>query len=71
MLRCSLTRYCSLLMIEILIIVFVVGFIVYYMIRHPLRSMKRIGQGVGLFTLGILGLGLFLVFSFGLLTLLA
>ena len=43
-------------MIEILIVVFVVGFIVYYLIRHPLRSMKRIGQGVGLFALGILGL---------------
>ena len=58
-------------MIEILIVVFVVGFIVYYLIRHPLKSMKRIGQGMGLFVLGILGLGLFLVFSFGLLSLLA
>ena len=60
MLRCSLTRYCS-LMIELLIVVFVVGFIVYYMIRHPLRSMKRIGQGVGLIALGILGLFAFLM----------
>ena len=60
MLRCSLTRYCS-LMIELLIIVLVVGFIVYYMIRHPLRSMKRIGQGVGLIALGILGLSAFLM----------
>ena len=60
MLRCSLTRYCS-LMIELLIVVFVVGFIVYYMIRHPLRSMKRIGQGMGLFVLGILGLSAFLM----------
>ena len=50
-------------MIELLIITFVVGFIVYYMIRHPLRSMKRIGQGMGLFVLGILGMGAFIVLS--------
>ena len=48
-------------MIEILIVIFVVGFILYYMLRHPLRAMKRIGQGVGLFALGILGLGAFLM----------
>ena len=58
-------------MIELLIVVFLAGFLTYYLIRHPLRSMKRIGQGMGLFVLGILGLGLFLVFSFGLLSLLA
>ena len=57
-------------MIEILIIVFVVGFIIYYMIRHPLRSIKRIGQGMGLFVLGILGLTGFIVLAFGALTLL-
>ena len=57
-------------MIEFLIVVFVVGFIIYYMIRHPLRSMKRIGQGMGLFVLGILGMSAFLVFAFGALTLL-
>ena len=57
-------------MIEILIIVFVVGFIIYYMIRHPLRSIKRIGQGLGLFALGILGLTGFIVLAFGALTLL-
>lgn len=57
-------------MIEILIVIFVVGFILYYMIRHPLRSMKRIGQGFGLFALGILGLTGFLVLAFGALTLL-
>jgi len=57
-------------MIEILIIVFVVGFIIYYMVRHPLRSIKRIGQGMGLFVLGILGLTGFIVLAFGALTLL-
>ena len=57
-------------MIELLIIVFVVGFIIYYMVRHPLRSIKRIGQGMGLFVLGILGLTGFIVLAFGALTLL-
>ena len=57
-------------MIEILIIVFVVGFIIYYMVRHPLRSIKRIGQGMGLFVLGILGLTGVIVLAFGALTLL-
>ena len=57
-------------MIELLIIVFVVGFIIYYLIRHPLRSIKRIGQVMGLFVLGILGLGAFMVFAYGALSLL-
>ena len=57
-------------MIELLIVTFVVGFLVYYMVRHPLRSMKRIGQGLGLFLLGILGMSAFLVFAFGALSLL-
>jgi len=56
--------------IELLIIVFVVGFIIYYMVRHPLRSIKRIGQGMGLFVLGILGLTGVIVLAFGALTLL-
>ena len=57
-------------MIEILIVIFVVWFILYYMLRHPLRAMKRIGQGIGLFVLGILGLTGFIVLAFGALTLL-
>ena len=57
-------------MIELLIIVFAVGFIIYYMVRHPLRSIKRIGQGMGLFVLGILGLTGIIVLAFGALTLL-
>ena len=57
-------------MIELLIIVFAVGFIIYYMVRHPLRSIKRIGQGMGLFVLGILGLTGVIVLAFGALTLL-
>jgi len=56
--------------IELLIIVFAVGFIIYYMVRHPLRSIKRIGQGMGLFVLGILGLTGVIVLAFGALTLL-
>ena len=57
-------------MIDLLIIVFGGGFIIYYMVRHPLRSIKRIGQGMGLFVLGILGLTGFIVLAFGALTLL-
>ena len=57
-------------MIELLIIVFAGGFIIYYMVRHPLRSIKRIGQGMGLFVLGILGLTGVIVLAFGALTLL-
>ena len=57
-------------MIELLIVVFIAGFLTYYLIRHPLRSMKRIGQGIGLFVLGILGLGAFMVFAYGALSLL-
>ena len=48
-------------MIELLIVVFLAGFLTYYLIRHPLRSMKRVGQGLGLFALGILGLGAILM----------
>ena len=57
-------------MIELLIVVFLAGFLTYYLIRHPLRSMKRIGQVIGLLVLGVTAMGVFLVFSFGMLTLL-
>ena len=57
-------------MIELFLIILFIGFLVYYFIRHPLKSMKRIGQVIGLFVLGLTSMGVFLVFSFGLLTLL-
>ena len=57
-------------MLTLFLVTLLIGFLVYYFIRHPLRSMKRIGQVIGLFVLGIVAIGVFLVFSFGLLTLL-
>ena len=57
-------------MLELFIITLLIGFLVYYFIRHPLRSMKRIGQVMGLLVLGVTAMGVFLVFSFGMLTLL-
>ena len=57
-------------MLELFIITLLIGFLVYYFIRHPLRSMKRIGQVIGLLVLGVTAMGVFLVFSFGMLTLL-
>ncbi len=58
-------------MIEALIVIFAVGFVIYYMIRHPLRSVKRILQGLAIFALGVLGIGLFIALIFGGLTLFA
>ena len=57
-------------MLELFLITLLIGFLVYYFIRHPLRSMKRIGQVIGLLVLGVTAMGVFLVFSFGMLTLL-
>ena len=57
-------------MLELFLITLFIGFLVYYFIRHPLRSMKRIGQVIGLLVLGVTAMGVFLVFSFGMLTLL-
>ena len=47
-------------MLEALIVIMVVGFVIYYMIRHPLRSVKRILQCLAIFALGVLGIGIFL-----------
>ena len=57
-------------MIELIIIIFIVGFVVFYLIRHPIRSIKIIGGTLGLFALGILGMLGFVVLMYGLLTLL-
>ena len=54
-------------MIELIIIIFIVGFVVFYLIRHPLRSIKIIGGTLGLFALGILGMIGFLLMGYGLL----
>ena len=57
-------------MIELIIVVFIVGFVVFYLIRHPIRSIKIIGGTIGLFALGILGMLGFVVLMYGLLTML-
>ena len=54
-------------MIELIIVVFIVGFVVFYLIRHPIRSIKIIGGALGLFALGILGMIGFLLMGYGLL----
>ena len=43
-------------MIEIIIVVLVVGFILYYLVRHPLRTIKYTGAFLGLLLLGVIGI---------------
>ena len=43
-------------MLEFFIIILLTGFIIYYLMRHPLRSLKYIGVGIGLMVLGIAGI---------------
>ena len=43
-------------MIESLIIVLAVGFVVYYFIRHPLKSIKILAGGVALMLLGLVAI---------------
>ena len=40
-------------MMTILVFFIVVGFITYYMVRHPLRTGKYIAGGIGLTLLGV------------------
>ena len=54
-------------MIELVIVVFIVGFVVFYLLRHPLRSIKIIAGTIGLFALGILGMVGFLFMMYGVL----
>ena len=55
-------------MIEFIIVIFVVGFIVYYLFRHPIESCKVICGIIGLFVLGTLGIIGFLFMMYGILT---
>ena len=43
-------------MIEFFIIVLLTGFVLYYLMRHPLRSLKYAGIGIGLMVLGLAGI---------------
>ena len=45
-------------MLELLIITLIAGFGAYYLIRHPLLTIKRAIQGVGLLILGLVVLSL-------------
>ena len=52
-------------MLTILVFFIVVGFITYYMVRHPLRAGKFIAGGIGLTFLGIfMSVGIFLVLGY-------
>lgn len=53
-------------MIEFIIILVATGFVFYYLMRHPLRSLKYTAVGVGLMILGMLGLSLLLILGAGL-----
>ena len=55
-------------MIEILLVLLVVGFLTYYLIRHPLKSFKIVGATLGLLILGLASIS---VLVFGALFLIA
>jgi len=42
-------------MIEILITLLAIGFVMYYLVRHPLRSLKYMIVIPGLLLLGVIG----------------
>ena len=48
-------------MLEFLVITLIAGFGAYYLIRHPLLTLKRALQGVGLIILGLVVISLFAV----------
>ena len=43
-------------MLEFLIVVLLTGFVLYYLMRHPLRSLKYASIGIGLMVLGLAGI---------------
>ena len=55
-------------MIELIIVVFIVGFAVFYLFRHPIQSGKIVCGIIGLFILGILGMIGFLFMMYGILS---
>ena len=42
-------------MLELLLILLVVGFIIYYLIRHPIKTFKYLFAFLGLIILGAIG----------------
>ena len=47
------------LMLTLLIILLVVGFCLYYLVRHPIKSIKFTFAFLGLIILGAIGVGAF------------
>ena len=45
-------------MIEILLILLATGFVIYYLVRHPIKSLKYTISILGLLILGALGISL-------------
>ena len=43
-------------MFEFFIVILLTGFVLYYLMRHPLRSLKYAGVGLGLMILGLAGI---------------
>ena len=41
-------------MIEILLVLLITGFVLYYLVRHPIKSIKYTGAFIGLLFLGVL-----------------
>ena len=41
---------------EVLIFIIAIGFLVYRAISHPVQSMKFVGDALGLFFLGVMGI---------------
>ena len=41
---------------EVLIVLLVVGFMLYYLVRHPLRTIKYSAAFLGLLLLGVIGI---------------
>ena len=53
-------------MIALLITLLAVGFCVYYLCRHPVKSAKIVGGTIGLLLLGVIGIGAFAFMCIGL-----
>ena len=58
-------------MIELLLILLATGFVVYYLVRHPIKSFKFTISIIGLLILGVLGISLFLFLVLGVFTAIA
>ena len=58
----------TVIMIETLLVLLAIGFVIYYLVRHPIKSFKFTFSIVGLLILGVVGICLFLLLFLGVLT---